>query len=170
MLHGMGSPYCEPRPLHFGGIAMMKNRLFLSSIAALVAVSCFAAGTVTESTTKLGTVTRYEYTYTLGTNSTASGTTSRFNGEIVRVVSSPTTAGAQDFTVTLKDATISHDVVSSVLANCSSNAVTEGAPGIQIHDGVSSNAAPMYVNDTFTLEVSSIDTGTTGRVIIYVRP
>lgn len=146
----------------------MKN-ILISFLAGLVAVVCFAEGTITETKVVSGPVAKYTLSWTASTNGIVSSEDTSFHvrGEISRVVLSGTSTGAT-YSLTLKD-TSGVDVLAGNGSTVATNSASSFTPGEGITDGVTTSFVPFAVNDILTLDVTVAGSNRTGSAVLYVK-
>lgn len=127
-----------------------------------------AEGTITETSTLLGSPNKYTLAWTASTNGIVSESTSSYiRGKISRVVFGGGTT-ANTIYVSLTD-TAGVDVLAGQGVALVSNVVVSVVPGLKNTDGVQSNTVPFVVNDLLTLSVTNAGSLKTGNVILYVE-
>lgn len=111
---------------------------------------------------------------TLDWTSAADGTVTQafpkaYSGYLERVVFNPgATAPTAAYDVTLTDEQ-GIDVLSGQGANLSETATTHVKPGIPFKDGTTTSVAPIVIDDTLTLNITSAGDSKTGTVVLYLR-
>lgn len=136
-------------------------------------VRVFGEGTVAETNAlTLGTIDRYEYTWTASTNGFVTFTTTFINGNINRVVFDPDSGGTQpdaNYDVTLDDAN-NIDSLAGLGANLDNSTEVSVSPGMAVTDGNSSNMIPFTISGTLSLIVTNAGSLNAGVIVLYVRP
>jgi len=134
----------------------------------LLALSCLAEGTVTETRTTIGTPDKIVLAWTSSTNEWASLTSKYIRGEIARVLISNEAGVTTAYDVTLEDSS-GIDTLLGNGANLVTNVITAINPALFVTDGSTTSAVPFVVNDRLSLLVTNCGSEKSGQVILYVR-
>src|SRR4051812_32088221 len=132
------------------------------------------SGTVSESFAfpqghKPGVINKLTLAWTSASDGTATFTTSKINGTILRCATNPGSAApTDDWDVTLTDED-GLDVLAGQGANRDTTNSEHFCPGLPLKDGTTTSVVPIVVNGPLALSVSGAGSAKTGTIVIYFR-
>lgn len=140
---------------------------------ALLSVAHADTAVITESNETFGAITKTTLYWTTSTNlnSVSSSTNKHVRGELLRVSFLGTTA-TNAYDVTMKDG-LGVDILGGLGTSIPSNTVTTVVPALfrvgTVGTIVTTNLAPVYVNDQVTILVTNAGNNVSGKIVLWTR-